>query len=225
MIRQTKEGWWIVDGDTHLGKWVEETGTLCHDQFACDYIKPFLDCGMSILDIGANIGTMTRFFLNQGAKVIAFEPQYEPYKCLKLNCPEADCWHYGLSDEDAVYIIRESKNIGASYLEYSSETRSAQLEASAVSLDSILPNYVVNFIKIDVEGFECKVLRGAKETICKYKPIIYCEVNKSALQRQGATKEELLGLLNDWGYVWKIVQPNCKYNDPQFDVLAEYEKH
>ena len=59
----------------------------------------------------------------------------------------------------------------------------------------------LDFIKIDVEGAEHKVLSGGRELISRFKPVIMLELLDSALNKQGSSAKEVVSLLNDMGYL------------------------
>lgn len=224
MIEQSEQGFWYIKNDTHVSKWCMETKTLCHDQFACDFLREYISPGMKVIEGGANIGSICRLFLDCGASVIAYEPGYEMYQCLIRNCPKATCHHLALSDayyEDLMLVT--TPNAGASFMADRPTEGFPFERVMCNSLDNLLPDYHVDFIKLDCEGAEKKILDGAKKLIDKEHPILYLEVNSSALQRQGNTKEELFELLKEYGYQFKIAQENCKWEDPQYDVLATYK--
>jgi hypothetical protein len=58
----------------------------------------------------------------------------------------------------------------------------------------------IDIIKIDVEGFEMKVLTGASETLKKFRPSIYMEVDESNLNKQGNSVQEVFDYLKDHDY-------------------------
>jgi hypothetical protein len=74
-------------------------------------------------------------------------------------------------------------------------------------------------MKIDAEGEEVKILRGGRETILKNKPFMCLEVNDAALNRTGTSRQELLGLLHEYGYHTEPIYPGSDAGD-QWDVLA-----
>ena len=77
-----------------------------------------------------------------------------------------------------------------------------------------------DLIKIDVEGYEMQVLRGAENTIQRCKPKLVIEVNREALSRQGTRPEEIFSFVAKHGYRWSIMQENCGTEDPMYDILC-----
>jgi hypothetical protein len=102
--------------------------------------------------------------------------------------------------------------MGASHL-------SAQGTIPLRRLDDLLElEYGLSFVKIDAEGYEAAVLRGATESIKRCRPIMYIEVNAGALARQGYSESELLDLISSLGYT--IAEVGGKRGDPQYDVFC-----
>jgi FkbM family methyltransferase len=58
----------------------------------------------------------------------------------------------------------------------------------------------LDFIKLDAEGAETKVLRGARQLLEKFKPVILLELLDPALRKQGSSADELVRLLVSMGY-------------------------
>ena len=58
----------------------------------------------------------------------------------------------------------------------------------------------IDFLKIDVEGFELFVLKGAENSILKYKPLIYCEIMEKWTSRYGYKPHDIFNYLNSHGY-------------------------
>lgn len=163
-----------------------------------DYINP----GMNILDVGANIGNHTVYFASVlGAKhVYSFEPMPLPSmifrKNIILNGLEniVTLFEYGLGKEDtkAKIVVDGSvyNNLGGTTL---SECSDGKIEIK--KLDGLCISDKIDFIKIDVEEMEASVLLGARETILRDKPLIWVEIfdknyeNVSyILHRMGYTK-------------------------------------
>jgi len=206
----------VIDGDTHHAVWVEECG-LVHDQWFAGQITKHLNPSDVVVEGGANIGTLTKAMLGAGATVLAFECNPEAVECLLHNCQSETLTVYGgcalgESPDEMVTIHRE-ENAGATFATLGGEVPCYTIDE--LGLDSC------KLIKLDVEGFEPRVLRGARETIARCRPVLIVEVNKSALQRAGESEDSLLSLIESFGYEWRIMQDNCERGCAQYDVVCE----
>ncbi|NBU82707.1 MAG: FkbM family methyltransferase, partial [Flavobacteriaceae bacterium] len=104
--------------------------------------------------------------------------------------------------ENLDYHSENTINIGNAHL--NAYTHLAYNEVDVKPLDSFqFENVAV--IKIDVQGFEPKVLDGAIQTILKHKPVIFIEVEIPQLQVYGWTKEDVFQRLEKLGYEFKKV--------------------
>lgn len=75
-----------------------------------------------------------------------------------------------------------------------------------------------DFIKVDIEGYEPKMIAGAMKTITTFKPAILMEINKGALERQGYNTDIPLRQLRQLGYGWTIIGKN--FSELQYDIIA-----
>lgn len=154
--------------------------------------------GKVIIDIGANIGNHSIFFgkICKAKKVFSFEPQCKVFDVLKknININELEnivsLYNIGLGSEEKKVSLEviDEKNCGSNKLNLD---KSGNIDVKL--LDDIVEERI-DLIKIDVEGMELEVLKGAKNILSKYKPILYIEA---------ATKEELEKIyiyLNTFGY-------------------------
>jgi len=74
---------------------------------------------------------------------------------------------------------------------------------TAVTLDAVWNEHrcpPVSLIKIDVQGAEMRVLRGATEIIKRYHPALFVEIDEAALKRQQSGADEIISLLGEFGY-------------------------
>jgi len=139
--------------------------------------------GSTIIDIGANIGNHSVYFglfCNAG-KVLSFEPQDEVYETLLKNISlnflndKVNAFKMGLGSYETTAKLGavDAKNIGMTKLEIDKEGG-----VHISTLDSMIerePKNSVSVIKIDVEGMEMEVLRGAVKTLECHSPVIYAE--------------------------------------------------
>lgn len=220
MIEQTKEGWWVISGDTHIGKWVKEMQKLDFDQNALPFILPYLKKGDWVIDAGANIGAYSWAFLQKvgvTGKVLSYEPNPIAYDCLYKNLgnkPGCFPMPFFLGNKKAEYeVVNENQNFGMAYGKKSDKGIWSQY-IDALNLGKL------DFIKIDVEGMELEVLQGAIETIKKHKPTLYIEINDFTLERNNTTKEDIFTFLNGIGYFYKNIYPGQEMIGEQFDIIC-----
>ena len=152
------------------------------------HAKQFIKNNSIIIDAGANIGTFSVFaaYLAPQGRVYSFEPVTGTFQILKRNAedyPQITCVNSGLGDEvSKKNIFVDSKITVASIFEDSpyyhgndgKEDRKTET-ASILTIDAfVVANDIprIDFIKIDTEGYEAKILKGARETIKKWKPVI-----------------------------------------------------
>jgi FkbM family methyltransferase len=129
--------------------------------------------GDIVIDLGANVGTFTRYALNRGAsKVIAFEP--EPSNLERLRRGFADEIRQGtvVLIDAAAWETETTLRFAPSGLT-SCIDESGPIEIRAVRIDDVVSRLglpQVNFIKADIEGAERHALLGARETIARCSP-------------------------------------------------------
>ena len=133
------------------------------------------------LDIGANIGVISQALVFSGRDVIAFEPQPEVFKLLTENCPLVTCYNtavgheIGYAEMPKVYYSQKG-NFGGLGIGDKSIYGTIKVPVTVID-DYNFKN--VSFIKIDVEGFELEVLKGATKTITDNRPILYIEDDRT----------------------------------------------
>jgi FkbM family methyltransferase len=168
--RQFKQTPW---GYKFTGNPDMQRGVFEKDEIAI--IEKYLDSTDIFVDVGANIGYFSCIAMSKGRQVIAFEPIEENLKYLYSNFMEngwldgAEIYPVGLSDKPGLVPIYGS-GTGASLLQGWSGISKNWVRTIPVStLDNfLLANRFEDkevFIKIDVEGIEFSVLRGAVATL------------------------------------------------------------
>ena len=209
----------VIDGCSHHGIWCAAEG-LIHDRFTSRLLREAIKqyevkvC----VDAGAHIGSLARVMLDEGCKVHAFEPNPAAIECLRHNCPEAIIHGYALSDQEGSVAYHSNINSGAGHCEVNDCPMITGGDLPMTTLDRF--NIPAGLVKIDIEGFEVRMLKGARKTIHDYAPVILFEVNKGALERAGSSDKELFQLIHELGYDISILQPGLRFGDPQYDVIA-----
>ena len=158
-----------------------------------------------VIDIGANIGNHSVFLSNFFKKVYAFEPNPVTFELLTINTKYApvknniEVFNFGLSDTNALLPFSVNPhNIGGSFISEEDENEFPKIKVQVKKLDDIneVRDEPISLIKIDVEGHELKVLRGAQETITKWQPAIIFEQHASEIVNGSSAAVRLLSDLN-----------------------------
>lgn len=173
-----------------------------HDWDTAQFITRFLRGGDTFVDVGANIGLYTlpasRIVKNTG-RVIAVEPS--PINRARLQ------ENLALNNISTVHIEACALGESPGELSFSDEDALAHVELNGSgpkvpvkTFDSIAPQNEIALMKVDVEGFELSVFRGAIETIKAGRlPVILFEMNHSYL-RYGVTDDDIFTFLRSAGY-------------------------
>jgi len=180
-----------------------------------------------IVDVGACIGAVSLCYtaIWPDAEILAIEPHPLNFKYLVENCKAFKNIHpvcIALSDkEERIRLAlptREQRagvpdfyrvaNVGMVSRYGNSDKYVAEVDA--VTLDSIV-GWDVDLIKIDVEGSEVLVLRGAEKTIEATHPFLAVEAREENQKMAGGTLEQLSGILKRLGYIhrWEWGDDAC----------------
>jgi FkbM family methyltransferase len=209
----------VIDGDTHISRWVEESGRLDHDQNVLPLLNKHIPKGGTVVDVGAFIGDHTLHYANcvgPTGSVMALEPNPYAFACLKHNMQahrQVTCLNVGASDSAHRAGYAGNQNAGAGH---------ATDEGVAIAMLAIDSLYLAacHFMKFDCEGYEVKALHGAFHTIRMHKPVMLIEVNECALARQGKKPADIFEILDECGYQYRNIYPSQPMSGPQYDIIA-----
>ncbi len=183
---------------------LDVTKNLKYDRLTRVILKIHLQKNHNCIDIGSHKGEILDFMLKYAPLGIhyAFEPiplLYESLKNRFLN--RAKVYPYALSDENGTTRFQFVKNAPA----YSGIKKRRydipdpdieEIEVEVKKLDDVLSgNESIHFVKIDVEGNELAVLKGAKKMLKKDKPLLLFEFGKGAGDYYGTTASDLYSLI------------------------------
>ena len=185
-VASNKNSYWVLYGQHTEPTYLEDAGNgqEVQRESALKYVKQQRVC----LDIGSNIGQWTRPLAKRFESVVCFEPNPNFRECFKKNIQEKNVllWPYGLSDKQ--HKAKQDFN--------STVLQQEDGDIDCRTLDSFgLTN--VDFVKIDVDGFEVPLLNGATETLTKNNPVINIEMKRD--KRSGIVAK-CESILQDLGY-------------------------
>lgn len=166
--------------------------------------------GMYVLDIGTNMGeTLLNFArLNPSGKNYGFEPVPFLFEKAKKNI-DLNAFrniylnNLAISDQKGSLFFELPPNRNFGSINMSLEPTPNSREVKAVTIDDFIEFHQiskVDFIKIDVEGFEYKVLRGAVKSIQKFKPLLFIELIDEYLKKKGSSASQLVQFVSSLGY-------------------------
>jgi len=186
-------------------------------------LKQILKPEMVFVDVGANQGEFTLCAAKRlpAGRVLSFEPYSQVYQQLIDNIAlngfdNVTTYRLALSDKTGVASIMipsgiqpdRSFNEGLASL-FAHRDGHVMVETVTMNLlDRVLqenPIHRVDVVKLDVEGAELSVLRGAKLTLARHRPAIITEIHEAAFHAAGYGYEEFLGLLGGFGYEFYLI--------------------
>lgn len=157
---------WITDDrgawDGPLEDWKQGAA------FFMDEVRSF----GTVIQAGGNCGMYARFYGNYFKHVVSFEPEPANFFCLLQNCPDEEytvCMG-ALGDTRTMLHLQKSHvtNVGMhKIMDIPGNVNMYRLDD--IQLDSC------DLIHLDIEGYEAEALRGARETIEEFKPVVIVE--------------------------------------------------
>jgi FkbM family methyltransferase len=171
-------GWWLPAAEKHLVPFLQrDRGYQAkHRAAALKHVQAW----RVAVDIGAHVGLWAKDLAGRFEQVVAFEPIPLHRDCFARNVsaenvrlrPEALGQDAGL-----VAMHWDGQNTGHTRVDNGSHTRvsdGATGKVVMLRLDAFCLE-ACDFIKVDAEGYEAKILRGARETILRHRPVINVE--------------------------------------------------
>jgi FkbM family methyltransferase len=157
------------DHDIVISKSIHDTN--CWEPRITDIILSSMKLDGIFIDIGANIGWHTKVVQEHGFKTISVEPEPLNFELLVKNCQKHDCELYNIAlgdEKSTAFIQKNPTNYGDCYITDTGEKTVDIIKLDDIIAESIIKN--INVIKIDVQGYESKVITGAKKVLNKSNP-------------------------------------------------------
>ncbi|MEI6265394.1 MAG: FkbM family methyltransferase [Sphingobacteriia bacterium] len=176
-----------------------------------------------MVDAGANMGYFSLIFLSNSlkGKLFAFEPNPSVSFLLDKNMVQNNFTERAVIIKKALSATAENipfnfgssdKQSGWGHVDNNSPT---YVEATTLDLN-FLNEEIIDILKIDVEGFEFEVLKGAKKLLSdKRIRNIFFEINDGMLQTNGISGETVIGYLNKFEYSVEKVTNEIMWAKPK----------
>ena len=168
---------------------------------ATKYLQSILDPEWTVVDIGANIG----YYALQEAKmvrnVVAIEPGPANFQALVKNlllnkCDNVAACSYAIGDSDGVVGFELAQACNWNSVSLSK----GDIEVPVRKLDNLLNGRGVDFVRMDVEGYEMNVLKGMERILSNHPPRMFIEIHRDKLRDYGSSQREVLEYLARFGY-------------------------
>ncbi len=191
---EKRDGWWMPIGCQSLSSMIKEMKQKIYGE---------IQAGDVVLDCGANVGVFSRYAAEAGAaQVVAFEPDPTTVRALRRNLDSGASRFVNVIDEalwdceTELTLSRDERFSSANSVVILRGDDEQKVPSTTV--DKIVTNLGldrVDFIKMDIEGAEKQALRGARETILKFKPRLAISVEHFTDDEQ-----QITSILSEFDY-------------------------
>jgi len=196
-IEQLSGGLWVPSNDAQIEQWREKghpyMQDTCLDKLI-EWCKKNDKKFNHIVDIGAWCGTWTLSMQQYAKNIHCYEPNNLHYGCLARNITpysHVESYNQAVGNEDGfVKLTEERATQNTRVLLEKGETKINKLDS--------LGYKDIDFIKIDVEGLEMEVLKGAEKTLEDVKYLMI-ELNGNS-ERYGSSKKDIKEHLKSLGF-------------------------
>lgn len=186
-----------------------------HERRVLAQVEDLFVSARTFVDVGASLGQYTRFAsqtMPPSSTILAIEADPIRFEELARNCQtwsessglEISCRNLAISDIDGpiTFYTTQSNVSGGLFIHpvQSPDVEWTELTVEGVTLDSLFPTTAPDLIKMDVEGAELRVLRGAQSLLSKKKTVFLTEVHSWADPQGQANRQEVFSYMRDFGY-------------------------
>lgn len=195
-----------LDATEHIQRYIYYTGG-----YEKAFTREFLSAvrpGATLLDVGANVGWYSLTAAKRAARVVAVEPVPSNADRIRRNAAangltNVDVRVAALAEKRGELVLHApaDDNQGAYSVTTVDADSGRTVRVPATTLDDVArPLAALDVVKIDVQGAELGVLRGAREALTRFSPVIFCEIHPRHLQSAGERPEAVVQLLDALGY-------------------------
>ena len=188
----------VIDFSIFIGAWEKST---------IEFLNRNVNQNNVVIEVGANIGAHTLQIAKLAGKkgrVIAIEPTQFAIEKLKKNISlNPNISNITVVKKVVSDVEARGKDAINSDWSMNSQQSPEKINFLSTTVDKLVEGLElchVDLLKIDVDGYDYKVLKGAKETIRKEKPTIFIELCEYTLQQKGDSIVDIFNFLEGFGY-------------------------
>jgi len=201
-------GWQLPDHEEHLLGWFRKTNDVASgrqryqgkkQQLALQWCKKF----RTAVDVGGHVGLWSYYLASHFATVHAFEPVAEHRECFAVNVTAGNVTMHAcaLGERDGLIAMNTKPNSSGDSVVMGHSMLAAVAGSGDIPMRRLDDfNFQdVDFLKIDCEGYELFVLRGATELLNRCRPCIIVEQKPGHAQKFGLQETEAVPYLESLG--------------------------
>lgn len=182
-------------------------------------IKKHLKKGGVAIDVGANIGSLTLLMskiVDSNGTVLSFEPSKTFFSYLVKNIninklKNVSVHNIALGAEKGELYLNEENEDDTTFFVEQKKTSNKSFSTEIDTLDNFTRNFLkIDFLKIDVEGFELDVLLGAGETL-KKTDVLYVEFSPNNLSKYKTNPQRIIEII--------VLHFTPYYMDTHFNIV------
>lgn len=204
------DAWWLPDGETHLPEWMTKVNRRVDGRLTYQYHK--YEAALKLcrsrrlaIDVGAHCALWSYWMAKDFADLIAFEPHPDHQSCWRRNMN-------GTSRNVTLFPYALGPSMGSISLK-TGPSSSGDTYVDLTNPVGAIPQWPLDrftitdldFLKIDAEGYEVFIVRGARATLEKNRPVIIVEQKPGHGKKYRESDTAAMTLLQSWGYCKRAV--------------------
>lgn len=196
------QGIWLPDGEAHFPSWMQKNGEIVEGRGTYQIKKwraclPWIKSRRVAIDVGAHVGFWSIQMAKRFQQVHAFEPMQVFRDCFRANIKDGSVYLYSNAlgaTTGFVAMNYDPADSGNTHVAPGNEVMIRLLDEFAFN--------DVGFIKIDCEGYEAEVIKGAEETLMRCRPCVIVEQKQHKMTKNyGTSGTPAVDLLRGMGAV------------------------
>lgn len=182
------------------------------DAFEISLMKTYIKPGDNVLDIGANIGFYAELLsgiVGENGRVHCFEPDITNFKHLKNsygNYSNIHLSNVAVADKAQTLKIYTSKELNVDHRTYKPDSYDQEIDIKAIALDYYMQGNPVNFIKIDIQGFEMSAVKGMTDILKSNDLKMLSEFWPYGMRKAGTSVLEYFHFLRQYGFIVYLIE-------------------
>jgi len=182
------------------------------DRYEWALLKDIIKPGMTVVDVGANIGIYTAYMasiVGEEGKVYAFEPSPYTFNVLQKYNKNHNVTlvQAAVGDTTGRITLYLSDKLNVDHRTYETDEERQSIDVPSYRLDDYLKNEKVDFIKMDIQGFEHKALLGMRNILQTNHDIkVLMEFWPYGLIKAATTPQEILAFLHQLDFKTELIE-------------------